>query len=123
VKVAVVYFEALVLLLEKETAAGLVPVVLQDIMRFGSPPSSAPRTSGWLSFRRRRFAEAVAGITTVGAALAMVTIAVWCTEPLETITSAKPGVPGDVYRPELLIDPPPELIDQLSAGVAMESPN
>ena len=67
--------------------------------------------------------EALAGITTVGVALAMVTVVVWCAEPLETVTSANPGVPGDVYRPELLIDPPPELIDQFSAGVAMERPN
>ena len=63
-----------------------------------------------------------AGITTA-VALAMVRFVVCCTEPLETVTSAEPGVPGDVYRPELLIDPAPELIDQFNAGVVMERPN
>ena len=64
-----------------------------------------------------------AGITTTGVALATARVVVWCTEPLETVTSAEPGVPGDVYRPELQIDPPPELIDQFTAGAAMGKPN
>jgi hypothetical protein len=51
-----------------------------------------------------------------GVGATIVTLAVPLTPPLAARIVAEPAVPGAVYRPLWLIDPPPVTRDQASAG-------
>ena len=92
-----------------------------------SPPSSAPRTLKVAVIPVTGLGDALAGVTTVGAVLAMartVTDAVPVL-PLAAADTVK-GPPAElpaVKRPALEIVPPPDTVQVKVEGVAMAAPN
>ena len=83
----------------------------------------APRTLSPVEEVVTGFGVAAAAVATVGGALAIVMVSVPVTPVPAAEIVAEPGAPGPEYRPEELIDPPPDCTAQVSVGSDIELPN
>src|SRR4051794_7049762 len=119
-----VFLAALVKLAENATGAGGVPATCQEYVRLPSPPSSVPRTARPTVVPVTGAALAAAGISTAGAALAMVTEAVPLLPARVAVTKKGPPVAAPaVKRPAELTVPPPLAAQTKVGGVARGTPN
>jgi hypothetical protein len=118
---AVVNFAALLLLAEKFTAAGGVPVVDQAYVRFDSPASSAPNTESAVDVPVTGLGVAAAAVATVGAASVTVATAVPLADPLVAVTVTEAEPYGAVNSPLPSIEP--AVADQVVPPNPIAAPN